>query len=775
MSTNSTTTVGSIEKTCYFWKKTGQCKHGARCNFLHIDTPVLADPPRTWIDYGDKGPPKAPPKVKSNAGDSSEDGKSREKAVRPNIIEEEWEDHVPAGQWDHKSSSAGNNWHETRPSGVDAAWETQASANVTEWFPKKANGTRSVAESTTASNRPATPTQQRDYTESPVAIGDLWETLLPPDFAQYRELRKRYPITVDPEFDVDALVMLLSAEPLQLLDVDQYLSGYSDRDLDLDRASSYEKIPPVFFAVATNEPRALKLLIDRSVSVNATAGPNNIPLLAFAIMHGSRADTTEMVRILLASGADPTEIPDDLIFLDKYSNNHTFSRPSTNSAPSWLSERYRIKLASTINISQRYWLSKARVLRPRTEREHLIARMERCPNLFQMPFCVVGQNFATGLLIRRILSHLLLSKSNPRPLVVTFVGPSGHGKTELAKSMQTLLSAELLAIDCAGITSVTDLFGPKAPSPGYEQGSTLNNFLCRNHGQRSIVLLDEFEKMGPAVHESLLIPFDEGVHRDRRGVRNDTDIDCSRVIWILTTSKVDNIIEPYYKANAEVFLNPNTQDYQLLAGVINQIESKFLRKFSIQFGTTFAGRISMVLPFLPFSPSEQSVIAHKYLLKLKRTLAADVSKDIIMGHIELEVEGETAVCRHLAENGYEIEYGARSIEREIQRSVHDAITQEWLGCTDWILNQKNSSPYERYRLSFDPSKEQVVIRKIVGKKDRARVRQNGTVRRPGGHAGSYFESSAGARSGTPSSAGGMKSLKVGRLIDIEMVRGEWED
>lgn len=277
--------------------------------------------------------------------------------------------------------------------------------------------------STSVSNKAATPVQHADYTEStPAVIGDLWETLLPPDFMEYRDLRKKYAIS-DPEFDVNALVLLLAAEPIQLSDIEQYLGGYSDQDIDLDKASRFEKLLPIFFAVATNEPKVLKLLIARGISVDATAGPDNIPLLAFAIMHGSRADTTEMVRILLASGADPTHIPDEFISFDHYSSSHhRFSRLSNSEIPPWLSEKYRFKLASTINISQRYWLMKARGLRPRTDREHLIARMERCPNLFQMPFCLVGQSFATSFLMRRVLSHLLLSKSNAKPLVVAFVG-----------------------------------------------------------------------------------------------------------------------------------------------------------------------------------------------------------------------------------------------------------------------------------------------------------------------------------------------------------------
>jgi ATP-dependent Clp protease ATP-binding subunit ClpA len=93
-----------------------------------------------------------------------------------------------------------------------------------------------------------------------------------------------------------------------------------------------------------------------------------------------------------------------------------------------------------------------------------------------------------------------------------FLGPSGHGKTELAKRMGELLSLELECIDCTELRHETDLFGPKKPYIGHELGSPLNNFLTRLNGRRSIVFLDEFEKTTKDVRNSLLIPFDEGMH-----------------------------------------------------------------------------------------------------------------------------------------------------------------------------------------------------------------------------------------------------------------------
>lgn len=73
-----------------------------------------------------------------------------------------------------------------------------------------------------------------------------------------------------------------------------------------------------------------------------------------------------------------------------------------------------------------------------------------------------------------------------------------------------LLSAKSLVLDATEMNHITDLFGPRAPFPGYEEGSALNNFLCRNHGQRSVVFLDNFKAMGSGVFDSLLVPFSEG-------------------------------------------------------------------------------------------------------------------------------------------------------------------------------------------------------------------------------------------------------------------------
>jgi ATP-dependent Clp protease ATP-binding subunit ClpA len=93
------------------------------------------------------------------------------------------------------------------------------------------------------------------------------------------------------------------------------------------------------------------------------------------------------------------------------------------------------------------------------------------------------------------------------------VGPSGHGKTELARRLGALLSLQLHVSDCTIASRENELFGPKKPYVGADEGFPLNNFLAANNGKKCIVFLDEFEKTTADIWNALLIPFDRGKNR----------------------------------------------------------------------------------------------------------------------------------------------------------------------------------------------------------------------------------------------------------------------
>ena len=76
--------------------------------------------------------------------------------------------------------------------------------------------------------------------------------------------------------------------------------------------------------------------------------------------------------------------------------------------------------------------------------------------------------------------------------------------------MGTLMSVDTLVVDCTEMRHETDMFGPKHPYQGSAEGSPLNNYLAQQSGSRSIVFLDEFEKMTDNVRRALLLAFDSG-------------------------------------------------------------------------------------------------------------------------------------------------------------------------------------------------------------------------------------------------------------------------
>jgi ATP-dependent Clp protease ATP-binding subunit ClpA len=137
-----------------------------------------------------------------------------------------------------------------------------------------------------------------------------------------------------------------------------------------------------------------------------------------------------------------------------------------------------------------------------------VAALRNAEPLLGIPYFLIGQTMAANRLLQKLLSYIMVPSR--RPLVLVFAGPSGHGKTELARRLGHLMSLELEVVDCTIFNRESELFGPRHPYVGADRGSPLNNFLAKNAGQRCIVFLDEFEKTTSDIHQALLLPFDNG-------------------------------------------------------------------------------------------------------------------------------------------------------------------------------------------------------------------------------------------------------------------------
>ncbi|KAL8648538.1 MAG: hypothetical protein Q9210_004933 [Variospora velana] len=197
-------------------------------------------------------------------------------------------------------------------------------------------------------------------------------------------------------------------------------------------------------------------------------------------------------------GADPSDLPKDM-WCD-YVKTPQKSVPYTpdESVASLIKHSYcslqvRAALCRTFTLLQRYHFKIASLLPRTTLRQKQVADAFNLTPLFEIPYQIIGQRLAARTVQQWLMSHALHHVG--MPLVLLFTGPSGHGKTELAKRMGDLLSLPFLKIDCTHLGQETDLFGAPAPYQGWEDGSRLNNFLTDCTGQKAVVFLDEFDKM----------------------------------------------------------------------------------------------------------------------------------------------------------------------------------------------------------------------------------------------------------------------------------------
>lgn len=329
---------------------------------------------------------------------------------------------------------------------------------------------------------------------------------------------------------------------LQNTNLRYYLMFFEERVVRREFGASLCGFPSIFYAVATNDEKILRIWVEYGGDVNAKEPRTGIPLLAFIILRtlSSNEDTTTELMTLLSLGADISVLPRALYFpciddpVDKLPLDLRYI-DLKESHHAWCKEWVLTKLATSINLTQRYFLERTAQDKGPTGRQEQVTRVHDATALHGVKHFLIGQSSATRTVSDTLIKRMALPTS--KPLVMAFtgthfafdscaytfylpilptsctntdVGPSGHGKTELAKQMGNLLSLEIECVDCTEMKHETDLFGPKSPFIGHQKGSPLNNFLFRMNKKRCIVFLDEFEKTTMEVRNALLVPFDEG-------------------------------------------------------------------------------------------------------------------------------------------------------------------------------------------------------------------------------------------------------------------------
>jgi ATP-dependent Clp protease ATP-binding subunit ClpC len=281
------------------------------------------------------------------------------------------------------------------------------------------------------------------------------------------------------------------------------------------------------------------------------------------------------------------------------------------------------------------------------ERERL-ARLEEALN-----GQVLGQQLAAGLLARRVrLAKLGLDRKPNRPDgVFLFIGPSGVGKTEMARALSRALyddELRLVRLDMSEYMephSVARIIG--AP-PGYvgfgEEGALTGPVSRMGHG---VVLLDEIEKAHPQVLNLFLQVFDDGRLTDSKG----RTIDFSDSVIVMTS----NIGRELYalEGNRPVGFGAERRDP---AGPARDVvQDHLLRVLPAE----FVNRIDEIVPFRVLEPEDMLRIARR-LLELEAQRWKQRGKKLAWGK---------SVAELLATTGYDPRLGARHLERNLERLV----------------------------------------------------------------------------------------------------------
>jgi ATP-dependent Clp protease ATP-binding subunit ClpC len=245
-----------------------------------------------------------------------------------------------------------------------------------------------------------------------------------------------------------------------------------------------------------------------------------------------------------------------------------------------------------------------------------------------------------------------------------FLGPTGVGKTELARSLAAFLfdnEDAIIRLDMSEFMerhSTARLVGSPPGYVGYDEGGQLTEAVRRR--PYSVVLFDEIEKAHPEVFNMLLQILEDGRLSDAKGKA----VNFANTIVIMTS----NLGVANLKANVSMGFQPSVPDERTASAEHAKMRDSIMEELKRAFRPEFLNRIDAVVVFERLSHEHMRQIVDLMLSRVAQQLAAQ----------ELNLSVTDAAKEKIVSEGFDKVYGARPLRRVIQRVIEDPLSEELL-------------------------------------------------------------------------------------------------
>jgi len=296
---------------------------------------------------------------------------------------------------------------------------------------------------------------------------------------------------------------------------------------------------------------------------------------------------------------------------------------------------------------------------------------------------VIGQDTAISAVSRAIRRSRAGLKHRRRPIgSFLFLGPTGVGKTELARSLAKVLFDDenaMIRVDMSEFMekfTVSALTGAPPGYVGYEEGGQLTEKVRRR--PYSVVLLDEIEKAHPDIFNILLQVLDDGHLTDNYG----RVVDFSNTVLIMTSNLGTRSIE-----------RDSTVGFGREEGILSmdKISGNVMEAVKDRFNPEFLNRLDEAVVFHP--------LEKVHLRDIVSLLIGDLNKDL--AERELVVAANDAALDWLIDRGYDPKFGARPLRRTIQKYLEDQLSE--------MILRGTVAPNTLVRIDLDPQTDQLTF------------------------------------------------------------------